>query len=112
LLQSPPAENRKIRRRRVLLGGAGELYTIFKLDDGDAAAAYTMRPEERSMVPPHWNLYISVDSADDTAMRASEFGGKIIAAPFDVMRFGRMVVIQDPTGAVFSGNPEAIPARR
>jgi predicted enzyme related to lactoylglutathione lyase len=45
-------------------------------------------------------------------MRASEFGGKIIAAPFDVMRFGRMVVIQDPTGAVFSGNPEAIPARR
>jgi predicted enzyme related to lactoylglutathione lyase len=81
--------------------GPNELYTIFNLSDGDAAAAYTMRPEERSMVPPHWNLYISVDSADNTAKRAGELGGKVIAAPFDVMTFGRMAVIQDPTGAVF-----------
>src|SRR5437588_7666219 len=45
--------------------GPNELYTMFKLNDGDAAAAYTMRPEERSMVPPHWNLYVAVVNADD-----------------------------------------------
>jgi predicted enzyme related to lactoylglutathione lyase len=58
-------------------------------------------PKSGRWVPPHWNLYISVDSADNTAKRAGELGGKIIAAPFDVMTFGRMAVIQDPTGAVF-----------
>jgi predicted enzyme related to lactoylglutathione lyase len=29
-------------------------------------------------------------------------GGTVMAGPFDVMTFGRMAVIQDPTGAVFS----------
>jgi predicted enzyme related to lactoylglutathione lyase len=81
--------------------GPDESYTIFKLDGGDVGAAYTMRPEEQKMVPPHWNLYIAVDSADESANRARELGGNIIAAPFDVMSFGRMAVIQDPTGAFF-----------
>jgi predicted enzyme related to lactoylglutathione lyase len=81
--------------------GPNEFYTMFQQNDGDAAAAYTMRPEERSMVPPHWNLYIAVVNADDTARLAGELGGKVIAPPFDVMTFGRMAVIQDPTGAVF-----------
>jgi predicted enzyme related to lactoylglutathione lyase len=81
--------------------GPNEYYTIFKLNDSDAAAAYTMRPEERSMTPPHWNLYIAVDSADDTAKHSGDLGGKVIAPPFDVMTLGRMAVIQDPTGAVF-----------
>ena len=81
--------------------GPSEHYTMFKVSDGDAAAAYTMRPEERSAAPAHWNLYVAVESADDTARRAADLGGKIIAAPFDVMTFGRMAVIQDPTGAVF-----------
>jgi predicted enzyme related to lactoylglutathione lyase len=53
------------------------------------------------MTPPHWNLYVAVDSADDIAKRAGELGGTLIAAPFDVMTFGRMAVIQDPTGGVF-----------
>src|SRR5215471_8718365 len=68
--------------------GPGETYTIFKLNNGDAAAAYTMRAEERSMAPPHWNLYISVASADETAKRGGELGGKVLMAPFDVMTFG------------------------
>jgi predicted enzyme related to lactoylglutathione lyase len=81
--------------------GPNETYTMFKLNDGDVGAAYAMRPAERSMTPPHWNLYVAVDSADDSARRAGELGGTVIAAPFDVMNFGRMAVIQDPTGGVF-----------
>jgi len=68
--------------------GPNEFYTMFQLNDGDAAAEYTMRPEERSMVPPHWNLYVAVVSADDTAKLAAELGGKVIAPPFDVMTSG------------------------
>jgi hypothetical protein len=81
--------------------GPNDYYTMFQLGGGEAGAAYNMRPEERAMVPPHWNLYIAVTSADDAARRAAELGGKVVQAPFDVMTFGRMAVIQDPTGAFF-----------
>jgi predicted enzyme related to lactoylglutathione lyase len=52
-------------------------------------------------VPPHWDSYITVESADATAKVAAENGGKVVKEPFDVMDVGRMAVIQDPTGAVF-----------
>jgi uncharacterized protein len=82
--------------------GPSDFYTIFKLNGRDAAAAYTLRPQEREQnVPPHWNLYIAVESADDKAKRAAELGAKVMAQPFDVFDAGRMAVIQDPTGAVF-----------
>ena len=54
------------------------------------------------MAPPHWNLYVAVENADQIAARATELGGTVLVAPFDVMTFGRMAVIQDPSGAVFS----------
>jgi hypothetical protein len=47
-------------------------------------------------------LYIAVESADDTAKLAGELGAKVLAPPFDVYTYGRMAVLQDPTGAVFS----------
>ena len=83
--------------------GPGEVYTIFRLEGRDAEAAYTMRPDQRSQgIPPHWMLYVSVASADDAAQRVAQAGGKVLAPPFDVFDVGRMAVVQDPTGAVFS----------
>ena len=83
--------------------GPGEVYTIFRLEDRDAAAAYTMRPEQRSQgVPPNWMLYISVASADDAAKRARDVGGTVHMDAFDVGDSGRMAVLQDHTGAVFA----------
>ncbi len=82
--------------------GPGDFYTIFRLEDRDAAAAYTLRPDQRSQgVPPHWMLYIMVAKADDAAKRAAEAGGTVIMQPFDVFDAGRMAVLQDPTGAFF-----------
>lgn len=82
--------------------GGGQLYTIFRLDGRDAGACYTMQDDEKTLgIPPHWNLYIAVASVDESAKRAGELGGKIVAPPFDVMDAGRMAVIQDPTGAIF-----------
>jgi predicted enzyme related to lactoylglutathione lyase len=83
--------------------GPAETYTMFKMRDLEVAAASTMRPEERQHgAPPHWNAYVSVANADNTAKRAQELGGKVLAPPFDVMDAGRMSVLQDPTGAVVS----------
>ena len=82
--------------------GPGEFYTIFKLQSRDAAAAYTLRADQQAQgVPPHWMLYIAVESADAATQRATELGGKVVAPAFDVMEHGRMAVLQDPTGAVF-----------
>ena len=83
--------------------GPNDVYSIFKLENRDAAAAYTLRAEDRSRgVPPHWMVYVSVENADAAAARAAELGGKVLAPAFDVMEFGRMSVLQDPTGAIFS----------
>ncbi len=81
--------------------GPDAVYTIFRLEGRDAAAAYTMRPEQR-VAPPNWMLYIAVASADDAAKRAKEAGGALHMDAFDVGDSGRMAIIQDPTGAVFA----------
>jgi predicted enzyme related to lactoylglutathione lyase len=61
-----------------------------------------MRPEERQHgAPPHWNAYVTVKSADESAKRAQELGARLLAPAFDVMDAGRMAVLQDPQGAVF-----------
>ena len=83
--------------------GPDEFYTMFQLESRNAAAAYTLKKEMRAQgVPPHWMLYVSVDNADATVAKAQAAGGKVIAPAFDVMNFGRMAVLQDPTGAAFS----------
>jgi len=83
--------------------GPNDFYTIFRLNGRDAAAGYTLRPEQVAQhVPPHWMLYIQVDSVDASAGKVPGLGGKVIVAPFDVFDAGRMAVIQDPTGAYFS----------
>ena len=80
--------------------GPTEVYTIFQSEGRDAAASCMLRPDQRSQgVPPHWNLYVAVESADATAARATQLGGTVLAAPFDVFDSGRMAVVQDPTGA-------------
>ena len=81
--------------------GPGEFYTIFKLKGQDAAAAYTLRKQQAG-APPHWMLYVATDDVDTSTRRASGLGAKVFAQPFDVFDIGRMAVLADPTGAVFS----------
>src|SRR5262249_18598813 len=80
--------------------GPNEVYTLFQVEERDAAAACTLRPAQPSPgVPPHWNLSVAVQTADAPAARAAERGGKALAPPFDVFDSGRMAVVQNPTGA-------------
>lgn len=82
--------------------GPSEVYSMFKLDGLDVAGSYTLRPDMLAQnIPPHWDIYIAVDSADETAAQIESFGGKLLSEPFDVMTYGRMAVAADPTGAVF-----------
>jgi predicted enzyme related to lactoylglutathione lyase len=83
--------------------GPTDFYTMFQLEGMAAAAAYSLRPETREKgVGPHWMLYVAVKDADSSAAQAGKLGGTIIEQPFDVFDVGRMALIADPTGAVFS----------
>ena len=73
--------------------GEGQIYSMAKRDGHSVAALY---PGDQ---PPNWNCYVTVTSADETAQKAQDAGGSIMAEPFDVMDVGRMAVISDPVGA-------------
>ncbi|MET0399555.1 MAG: VOC family protein [Longimicrobiaceae bacterium] len=83
------------------MGGAGTYY-MFRRGEHVAAAMHQMGPEQAAGVPPHWGSYVTVASVDESAARAEELSGTVLMAPFDVMDAGRMAVVRDPTGAVFS----------
>jgi uncharacterized protein len=71
----------------------GQIYSLARRDGKNVAALFG------SDEPPHWNCYVTVASVDETAGRAGELGGTVVAEPFDVMDLGRMAVVIDPTGA-------------
>src|SRR5690242_18929737 len=78
-------------------------YVIFSLDGSDTGGCYGITPQMAQQgIPPHWMIYVAAKNADETASKAAEAGGTVIAAPFDVYDFRRMAVLQDPTGAMFS----------
>jgi uncharacterized protein len=52
--------------------------------------------------PSHWLGHIGVDDVDEAVSRAEAAGGSILAAPMDIPEVGRMAVLRDPQGAVFS----------
>jgi hypothetical protein len=47
-------------------------------------------------VPPGWNTYVSVASAEDTARAAD----RVVVEPFDALPAGRVAALEDPAGAI------------
>jgi uncharacterized protein len=78
------------------------VYSMMSLGGKDVAAISSQPQQQRDAgVPPAWNSYISVESADATLEKAKSLGATIHAPAFDVMEAGRMGVVQDPQGAYF-----------
>ncbi len=83
--------------------GPDSFYTMLQLNGKDAAALYQLDQNQLAQgIPPHWMLYVAVESADETAKAIAAAGGTVMLEPFDVFDVGRMAVAQDPTGAVFA----------
>jgi predicted enzyme related to lactoylglutathione lyase len=80
--------------------GPGMYYTQLEKNGKPVAALYGMEKERLAAgIPPHWNTYIAVDDVDAATKNAAKLGANVLAEPFDVMEFGRMSTVQDPTGA-------------
>ena len=83
--------------------GPGFTYYIFQHDGKDVAAMYQLMDEQlKQGVPAHWMSYVAVNDADDATARATALGAQVMSAPMDVAESGRMSVMKDPQGAVFS----------
>jgi len=52
--------------------------------------------------PPHWLGHIGIEDVDETVAQAEGAGGSVLAPPMDIPEVGRMAVMRDPQGAVFS----------
>ncbi len=83
----------------VMPEGSEGKYFIGRIRGGDVAAVGSI-PEG---APPMamWNTYVWVSSADETAAKVRDRGGRVAMEPFDVMDAGRMAVLIDPEGAPF-----------
>ena len=78
--------------------GGGQEYTLFEAAGQQVGGS--MAPPMPG-IPNHWQVYFAVDDADATAAKAAELGGTVQVPPFDTP-VGRIAVIGDPQGAVFS----------
>jgi predicted enzyme related to lactoylglutathione lyase len=78
-------------------------YTMFKKAGNDVGGGYSLMKEQLDThVPPHWMIYLKVDSADRSASKAVQLGAQQIVPPSDIPNVGRFAVFQDPTGAAIS----------
>jgi len=81
--------------------GPDAVYTMINLDGKGVGALYKKGPEQQG-TPPNWMTYVSVANADETVAKARELGGNPMMDAFDVDKHGRMSVITDPSGSIFS----------
>jgi len=76
----------------------GMEYTELKLDGRGIGGAMNLPMEG---MPPAWGVYFAVDDCDKAAEIAKANGGTVMQEPTDIPP-GRMALIADPAGAMFS----------
>lgn len=80
----------------------GGFYMTFQIDGKRVAGGGQMDPAMQEQgIPSSWSSYVKHDDADTIAARITEAGGTVMFPPMDIMEEGRMLMAQDPTGAMF-----------
>jgi hypothetical protein len=91
--------------RQQQIGDGNEVdYTTWSLGEHTNLGRLRMDDGWSPDAPPHWMLYFAVDPAigtDGAVNQVLELGGRVETYPFD-SDFGRVAVVQDPSGATFS----------
>jgi len=74
-------------------------YAMARRGDADVVGLGQIPPG--NPMPAAWTVYFLAEDADRTAAAITENEGTILMGPHDVGGAGRMIIAQDPTGAVF-----------
>ena len=71
--------------------------------DGDRVQCGGMAiGEGMGEMPSHWLIYFLVEDVDAAAARIAELGGTVLHGPSEAGGMGKMLVAQDPQGAMFA----------
>ncbi|MEZ4870584.1 MAG: VOC family protein [Caldilineaceae bacterium] len=74
----------------------------YMLQHGDQTLCGVLQMDENwEGIPPCWSCYFAVDNTDAALTGVVAAGGQVRVPAFD-MPYGRMAVVSDPAGAVFS----------
>jgi uncharacterized protein len=80
----------------------GDAVEYYILHDGEPGVAGVMQMDAAwEGVPPHWMPYFAVDSLGAANATLTKHGGKILNGPIPSPH-GKIMVVRDPQGAVFS----------
>ena len=80
--------------------GQGEPYWIAMIDDEPAAGIFKMEGAQFEGVPEAWMSYLHVDDVDAAVEKAVANGATVMREAFDAPGVGRIVILQEPGGAV------------
>ncbi len=83
----------------VSMGGYND-FSMNSPDTGRTVAGICHSRGINADLPPQWLIYFAVQDVDESAGLCRKNGGKVIAGPRDMGKYGRYCVIQDPAGAV------------
>lgn len=80
------------------------VYSFLLHANGGMVGAHWQMPEAQLAmnIPSNWGVYFKVQSVDASHQQALSVGAIEYVAPMDVSDYGRMSVMGDPGGAVFS----------
>jgi uncharacterized protein len=79
----------------------GMVYDTLHLGDKTVGGIMQMTEQWPAEVPPHYMVYFAVSDCDGAGRKATELGGKVCVPGFDTP-YGRISVLEDPQGGVFS----------
>lgn len=82
--------------------GDGPDYHLARANGSVVAGIFAYTSPDFDGLPDVWLTYVAVDDVDARCAAAEAAGATINRAPFDVPGFGRIAVLDDPTGAVIA----------
>jgi len=82
-------------------GGPME-YTEFSVGGAPSIGMMAKPAGMPDHIPSYWMPYFQVASADASAAKAQQLGGKLMVPPQDIPNTGRFAIVTDPQGAMFA----------
>src|SRR3712207_1529459 len=83
--------------------GDGAVYPTWRRDGVAVCGIFEMPDRMRAKAArPSWTSYVTVADTDATQARATDLGGGVVDAAFDVLDAGRTGLLSDPQRAIFA----------
>jgi predicted enzyme related to lactoylglutathione lyase len=83
------------------IGATGMRYSTLDLNGRPVGGIGEFTDDQPADFAAQWSTYFAVADADAAVAKVTELGGTVIAPPWD-SPYGRMAIVADDQGAVFS----------